>query len=108
MESLAFLITILLLILLLSGPICLLLTIGTLREFTRGTVFNLGRRVLVSGIGFIGIFMCFFFLTGSVPIFLKFIALLSIAIHAWAIDREYNKIFSSRFRRDPNGPRGQS
>jgi hypothetical protein len=52
--------------------------------------------------------MCFFFLTGSVPIFLKFIALLSLAIHAWAIDREYNKIFSSRFRRDPNGPRGQS
>jgi hypothetical protein len=52
------------------------------------------------------------FIIEPIPYLLKIIALLSLFLNIWAMDREYGRRMTRRvkraFRRDPNGPAGQS
>jgi hypothetical protein len=63
-------------------------------------------------VNLIGIFLSTVFIIEPIPYLLKIIALLSLFLNVWAIDREYGRRMTRRvkraFRRDPNGPAGQS
>jgi hypothetical protein len=42
----------------------------------------------------------------TVPIGVKFLAVISILLHVFSVNREY-QFFSHKLSRDPNGPGGQ-
>lgn len=63
-------------------------------------------------VNFFGISISVFFLTGPFPFALKSIALISLLLNAWALDREYGgnltQWIKNKIKRNPNGPVGQS
>jgi hypothetical protein len=89
MESLAMLIVIMFSILLLSGPINIGLTSRRVQEFAskrRGlTAF---RRVIILGIGVIGVFIAITFMYETTPLAPKLYALLAIGGNIYALTRE--------------------
>ena len=89
MESLATLILVMFIILLLSGPINIGLTSRRVQEFTskrRGLTAL--RRVLILGIGVIGVFIAITFMYETTPLAPKLYALLAIGGNIYALTRE--------------------
>ena len=112
MESLALVVTIMIMSCVSSGPFALALTSKTLQRLTQNTFLKVFRRAVLAFVNLIGIFLATVFLIEPIPYLLKFIALLSLLLNVWAIDREYGRRITNRvkraLRRDPNGPAGQS
>lgn len=100
-----------------SGPITLVLSSRLISGWTSGTVLLIVRRIIMGIINFFGLTLSTFFLSAQVGGILKIIALISMALNVWAIDREYGgsltekvkQFFQKRFkgRRNPHGPSGQ-
>jgi len=106
MYSLALLVVILMSILIFSGPLAFLLTTKWAKNLNKNTPYLLIRRIVLGILGAAGLFISLVIAIEHVPITIRIIALLSIAIHLKAIDREYG--FITRFiRRDSHGPQGQ-
>jgi hypothetical protein len=95
-----------------SGPFALALTSRTLQRLTQNTFLKVFRRAVLAFVNLIGIFLSTVFLIEPIPYLLKIIALFSLLLNVWAIDREYGRRITNRvkraLRRDPNGPAGQS
>ena len=112
MESLALVVTIMIMSCVSSGPFALALTSKTLQRLTQNTFLKVFRRAVLAFVNLIGIFLSTVFLIEPIPYLLKIIALLSLFLNVWAMDREYGRRMTRRvkraFRRDPNGPAGQS
>ena len=89
MESLATLIVIMFSILLLSGPINIGLTSRRVQEFAskRRGLTSL-RRVLILGIGVIGVFIAITFMYETTPLAPKLYALIAIGGNIYAVKRE--------------------
>lgn len=112
MESLALVVAIIIYGLLLSGPISLALSSRTARRLTEQLALKIMRRIVMGLINFFGISISVFFVTGPFPIGLKAICILCFLLNVWALDREYGGYITNSiknmFRRNPNGPAGQS
>ena len=92
MESLAYLVVILLSILMLSGPIAITLTSDFAQSFTEGRrVLQALRRLFAFGFATIGVFIAIQMLYGDAPFFPKMMAILAItgAIYALRRERKY-------------------
>ena len=108
MESLALVVSILVLICFFSGPIGLLLTSRMLAKVTTNTFTLLLRRTVLIINGILGSSISSFFLFGPIPLFLKIISLFSLVLNVWAIDREFGGNLTSYLRRSfTNRPRGE-
>ncbi len=107
MESLALVISILLLILLFSAPFALLFTIPRIRTASQSALWLYLRRFVMALSGAFGFTVSIFFLFARIPFGLRAVALISIALHLWAINREYGLFASFTKRGDANGPAGQ-
>ena len=89
MESLAMLIVIMFSILLLSGPINIGLTSRRVQEFaSKRRGLTALRRVLILGIGVIGVFIAITFMYETTPLAPKLYALLAIGGNIYALKRE--------------------
>ncbi len=112
MESLALVVTIMIMSCVSSGPFALALTSKTVQRATQNTFLKVFRRMVLAFVNLIGIFLSTVFIIEPIPYLLKIIALLSLFLNVWAMDREYGRRMTRRvnraFRRDPNGPAGQS
>ena len=89
MESLALVVSILLLICLLSGPIGFFLTSRLITSATTHPIASLLRRTVVIINGLFGSVVSCFFLFGRIPLMLKVISSVSLALNIWAVDREF-------------------
>lgn len=89
MESLAMLIVIMFSILLLSGPINIGLTSRRVQEFaSKRRGLTAIRRVLILGIGVIGVFIAITFMYETTPLAPKLYALIAIGGNIYALKRE--------------------
>jgi hypothetical protein len=89
MESLALLIVIMFSILLLSGPINIGLTSRRVQEFaSKRRGLTALRRVLILGIGVIGVFIAITFMYETTPLAPKLYALIAIGGNIYALTRE--------------------
>jgi hypothetical protein len=89
MESLAMLIVIMFSILLLSGPINIGLTSRRVQEFaSKRRGLTALRRVLILGIGVIGVFIAITFMYETTPLAPKLYALIAIGGNIYALKRE--------------------
>ena len=89
MESLAALILVMFSILLLSGPINIGLTSLRIQELTsRRRGMTAVRRVMMLGIGIIGIFIAINFLYETTPLGPKLFSLIAIGGNVYALKRE--------------------
>jgi hypothetical protein len=89
MESLAMLIVIMFSILLLSGPINIGLTSRRVQEFaSKRRGLTALRRVLILGIGVIGVFIAITFMYETTPLAPKLYALIAIGGNIYALTRE--------------------
>lgn len=117
MESLALVVAIMVFICMFSGPIALVLASKLIRGWTSHIALLIIRRIIMGVINFLGLTLSSFFLSAQVGGALKIIALISMVLNVWAIDREYGgsltakvkQFFQKRFkgRRNPHGPSGQ-
>jgi len=89
MESLAFFISILLLITVFSGPVSILLTSRIAHSLTANPAANIFRRALLILVGVLGILVSLLFILSPIPLFPKMISLASILANTWSIDREF-------------------
>jgi len=87
-ESLALVVTIMIMSCVSSGPFALALTSKTLQRLTHNTFLKVFRRAILAFVNFIGIFLSTVFLIEPIP-YLP------------------NRV-KRALRRDPNGPAGQS
>jgi hypothetical protein len=88
-ESLATLILVMFSILMLSGPINIGLTSRTIQEAaTRRRGLTALRRVLILGIGIVGVFIAINFMYETTPLGPKLFALIAIAGNIYALKRE--------------------
>ncbi len=89
MESLAMLVVIMFSILLLSGPINIGLTSRRVQEFaSKRRGLTALRRVLILGIGVIGVFIAITFMYETTPLAPKFYALIAMGGNIYALKRE--------------------
>lgn len=89
MESLAMLIVIMFSVLLLSGPINIGLTSRRVQEFaSKRRGLTAIRRVLILGIGVIGVFIAITFMYETTPLAPKLYALIAIGGNIYALKRE--------------------
>jgi hypothetical protein len=89
MEDLALIVTIIMSVLLLSGPINIGLTSQRAQLFTEDRrVLKILRRVIALTIGIIGIFIAIQFLFESLPAMTKFFALIALIGNIYAFRRE--------------------
>ncbi len=89
MEDLALIVTIIMSVLLLSGPINIGLTSQRAQLFTEDRrVLKILRRVIALTIGIIGIFIAIQFLFESLPLMTKSFALLALIGNIYAFRRE--------------------
>jgi len=100
MESLAFVVSLMIGNILFSGPFALFLTLPRIRTISSGLPFLIFRRLAMGTAAFTGIFLSLIFIFNSLPFIVKAISLLCIATHLWAADREYGKFISTRLRRN--------
>jgi len=100
MESLAFVVSLMIGNILFSGPFALFLTLPRIRNISSGLPFLIFRRLAMGTAAFTGIFLSLIFIFNSLPFIVKAISLLCIATHLWAADREYGKFISTRLRRN--------
>jgi len=106
MESLALLATILLSFLIFSGPLALFITSQWAKRLSDSKYVLVLRRSFLASINLLGMFVSLSIIVVTVPLAVKFIAVISILLHVFAINREY-EFFSHRLARDSNGPKGQ-
>jgi hypothetical protein len=89
MESLAMLVVIMFSILLLSGPINIGLTSRRVQEFaSKRRGLTALRRVLILGIGVIGVFIAITFMYETTPLAPKLYALIAMGGNIYALTRE--------------------
>jgi uncharacterized membrane protein len=89
MEDLALIVTIIMSVLLLSGPINIGLTSERAQLFTEDRrVLKILRRIIALTIGIIGIFIAIQFLFESLPLMTKSFALLALVGNIYAFRRE--------------------
>ena len=100
MESLALVVSIMIGNILFSGPFALFLTIPRIRTISDSRSFLVIRRLAMGAAALTGISLSTLFLLNHLPLIINVLALLCIATHLWAIDREYGKFISSRLRRN--------
>jgi hypothetical protein len=98
MESLAFFISILLSITLLSGPVSILLTSRIAQSLTVKLTANIFRRAVLILVGALGILVSSLFILSPIPVFPKVISLASILTNAWSIDREFGGRLMDRLK----------
>ena len=106
MESLALFATILLSFLIFSGPLALFITSRWAKNLSDTTYVLVLRRLFLAAINILGMFVSLSIIVVAVPLVIKFIATISIVLHVFSINREY-QFFSHRLTRNPNGPEGQ-
>ncbi|CAN2178182.1 hypothetical protein MCEMRH37_00215 [Candidatus Nanopelagicaceae bacterium] len=100
MESLAFVVSLMIANILFSGPFALLLTLPRVRAVNGGSPFLIFRRLAMGIAALTGIFLSLIFIFNDLPFIFKVLSLICIATHLWAADREYGKFISSRLRRN--------
>lgn len=100
MESLALVVSIMIGNILFSGPFALFLTLPRIRAMSDSRTFLVVRRLALAAAALTGITLSTLFLFNNLPLVINVLALLCIAFHLWAMDREYGKIISSRLRRN--------
>ncbi len=112
MESLALVVTIMIMSCVSSGPFAIALTSKTLQRITHNFFLKLFRRLVLAIVNIIGAFISCIFLIEPIPYLLKFVAVISLFLNFWSIDREYGggltRWLKRVSRRNPNGPKGQS
>ena len=108
MYSLALLVVVLMSIILFSGPIALILTTQKIRKLSDSRSYLVIRRSFLAALSLSGILVSLFMIIGAAPLSIKFLGALSLIAHYYSIEREYNRVISSKFRRGKNGPAGQS
>jgi len=106
MESLALFATILLSFLIFSGPLALFITSRWAKQLSESKYVLVLRRSFLAAINILGMFISLSIIVVAVPIGVKFLAVISILLHVFSINREY-QFFSHKLSRDPNGPGGQ-
>jgi hypothetical protein len=106
MESLALFATILLSFLIFSGPLALFVTSRWAKQLSDSKYVLVLRRSFLAAINILGMFISLSIIVVAVPIGVKFLAVISILLHVFSINREY-QFFSHKLSRDPNGPGGQ-
>jgi hypothetical protein len=106
MESLALFATILLSFLIFSGPLALFITSRWAKQLSDSKYVLVLRRSFLAAINILGMFISLSIIVVAVPIGVKFLAVISILLHVFSINREY-QFFSHKLSRDPNGPGGQ-
>lgn len=99
MESLALIVSLMVGNVLFSGPFALLLTLPRIRSLSASFIYLIMRRLIMFAAAFMGISLSVLFIVNGVPLTLKVLSLICIAIHIWAADREYENFISSRLRR---------
>ncbi|QLL24062.1 hypothetical protein DLE03_06930 [Actinobacteria bacterium IMCC25003] len=100
MESLALVVSIMIGNILFSGPFALFLTLPRIRSISDSRLFLIVRRVAMGAAALTGISLSTLFLFNHLPLIVNVLALICIATHLWAADREYGKFISSRLRRN--------
>ena len=98
MESLAFFVSILLLITVVSGPVSILLTSQIAQSLTVKPTVNIFRRALLILVGALGILVSSLFILSPIPLFPKVISLASILANTWSIDREFGGRLMDRLK----------
>ena len=106
MYSLALLAVILLSFILFSGPLALLVTSRWAKNLSDSKYILVLRRSFLAALNVLGMLLSLSIIVVAVPLGVKFIAVISIITHVFAINREYGFI-SHWISRDPNGPEGQ-
>jgi hypothetical protein len=106
MESLALFATILLSFLVFSGPLALFITSRWAKQLSESKYVLVLRRTFLAAINILGMFISLSIIVVTVPIGVKFLAVISILLHVFSVNREY-QFFSHKLSRDPNGPGGQ-
>jgi len=89
MESLALVVSILLLICFFSGPLGFFLTSHLMASATTHPIASLLKRTVVIINGLFGSLVSSFFLFAQIPLTLKVISFLSLVLNIWALDREF-------------------
>ncbi len=111
MESLALVVTIMVMSCISSGPFALALTSKTWQRLTQNFILKVFRRVILGIVNTVGAFLSIIFLIEPIPYSLKVVAVITLSLNLWSVDREYGgrltKHIKRIFRRDPNGPAGQ-
>jgi hypothetical protein len=114
MESLALFVSLLLALVVFTGPISMLLTSKIFWNYSRRSkplwVF---RRIIVATISPLGMTVALFLIFTPIPVTPKLFIAVAAAINVAALKREFfrDKAWPSFFRpgyKDPNGPAGQS
>ena len=106
MYSLALLAVILLSFILFSCPIALILTTRWAKNLSDSKFVLVLRRSFLAAVNVLGMLLSLSVIIVAVPLAVKFIAIISIIVHIYSINREYG--FISHFiSRNPNGPEGQ-
>lgn len=106
MYSLALLAVILLSFILFSGPLALLVTSRWAKNLSDSKYILVLRRSFLAALNVLGMLLSLSIIVVAVPLGVKFIAVISIITHVFAINREYG-FMSHWISRDPNGPEGQ-
>jgi hypothetical protein len=106
MESLALFATILLSFLVFSGPLALFITSRWAKQLSDSKYVLVLRRSFLAAINILGMFISLSIIVVTVPIGVKFLAVISILLHVFSVNHEY-QFFSHKLSRDPNGPGGQ-
>ena len=90
MESLALLVVIILAVVMFSGPLGILLTINPIWSATlKISVLWYARRVLVTLIAAVGIFVGFRILIGGMPLMTSLVVMSGMALNLFVIKLEY-------------------
>jgi hypothetical protein len=87
MESLALLVTIIFIVLILSGPLAIGLTFVKTTKRSMNTL----RRIFICQFSAIGIGLGVMLLLQSIPVGTKLLALSAIAVSAYALKREFKR-----------------
>lgn len=98
MESLALVVSILVLICFFSGPLGLLLTSRFLTSASTHPAAFVFRRTAVVINGLLGLLVSTIFFTEPIPALLKFISLASLIFNTWVLDREFGSHLATRIR----------
>lgn len=100
MESLAFVVALMMSNILFSGPFALFLSWRRVRSVSSRRLYLIFRRFLMAIAALVGISLSALFLFNSVPLTVKVLSAICISTHLWAMDREYGRFISSRLRRN--------
>ena len=98
MESLALVVSILVLICFFSGPVGFFLTSNNLMSAANHSAAFIFRRTVVVINGFFGLIVSTFFFVGPIPALLRVISCASLLFNIWVLDREFGSHLATRIR----------